>query len=39
MVAWSAFGLCGGADGWNKKLRMSKQEMRDEQKETMAILR
>jgi flagellar biosynthetic protein FlhB len=35
MVAWSALDYAVERMAWNKKLRMSKQEMRDEQKETM----
>lgn len=35
MVAWSALDYAMERVAWNKKLRMSKQEMRDEIKETM----
>jgi flagellar biosynthetic protein FlhB len=35
MVAWSALDYAVERMAWNKKLKMSKQEMRDEQKETM----
>jgi flagellar biosynthetic protein FlhB len=35
MVAWSALDYAVERMAWNKKLRMSKQEMRDELKETM----
>jgi len=35
MVAWSAIDYAMERQAWNKKLRMSKQEMRDEIKETM----
>ena len=35
MVAWSALDYVMERIAWNKKLRMSKQEMRDEIKETM----
>lgn len=35
MVAWSALDYAMERMAWNKKLRMSKQEMRDEMKETM----
>ena len=35
MVAWSALDYVVERVAWNKKLRMSKQEMRDELKETM----
>jgi flagellar biosynthetic protein FlhB len=35
MVAWSALDYAVERMAWNKKLRMSKQEMRDEMKETM----
>ena len=34
-VAWSAVDYLMELQAWNKKLRMSKQEMRDEMKETM----
>jgi flagellar biosynthetic protein FlhB len=35
MVVWSAFDYAMERVAWNKKLRMSKQELRDEMKETM----
>jgi flagellar biosynthetic protein FlhB len=35
MVAWAAVDYVVELQAWNKKLRMSKQEMRDEMKETM----
>ena len=35
MVAWSALDYAVERMAWNKKLRMTKQEMRDEVKETM----
>lgn len=35
MVAWSALDYAMERMAWNKKLRMTKQEMRDEVKETM----
>jgi flagellar biosynthesis protein FlhB len=35
MVAWSGFDYAMEWRAWNQKLRMSKQEMRDEMKETM----
>jgi flagellar biosynthetic protein FlhB len=35
MVVWSALDYAVERMAWNKKLRMSKQEMRDEMKETM----
>jgi flagellar biosynthetic protein FlhB len=35
MVAWSALDYAVERMAWNKKLRMSKQELRDELKETM----
>jgi len=35
MMAWSALDYAMERIAWNKKLRMSKQEMRDEMKETM----
>jgi len=35
MVGWSALDYAMERIAWNKKLRMSKQEMRDEMKETM----
>jgi flagellar biosynthetic protein FlhB len=35
MVAWSALDYAMERAAWNRKLRMSKQEMRDEIKETM----
>ena len=35
MVAWSGVDYAVELQAWNKKLRMSKQEMRDEFKETM----
>ena len=35
MLAWSAIDYAAERAAWNKRLRMTKQEMRDEMKETM----